>query len=346
MTIGALIDPTSLIANVPLLLTMVTLVVIGKLVLWTVVIWLFRQPLWTALLAAVGLTQIGEFSFILVQVARQAGHVGADVYNATLATALVTILINAALVRAAPAWVARLRGVQETPVPDGPRPGREAAEHVVLCGFGRVGSAVGEALETFKIPFVVIERDPDIVRGLRSHRVPCILGDAALPRILEEAGAARASMVVVALPEMDRANLVVRGVRAVSPKVPILARAHEAAGRDGLARAGATEVIQPELEAAATLIRHALRGLALPQPTVLDYLARFRAAMNPAAGTPEALGPDRKLPEIHEMVLGAGALADRSLGEARVRERLGVTVVSIERAVPEEPTASCQPSAR
>jgi CPA2 family monovalent cation:H+ antiporter-2 len=332
VTIGALIDPTSLIANVPLLLTMVGMVVVGKLVLWTLVVWLFRQPFWTAVLAGVGLTQIGEFSFILVQVARQAGHVGADVYNATLATALVTILINAALVRAAPGWVARLRGVQEAPVPDGPRPEREAAEHVVLCGFGRVGSAVGEALETFNIPFVVIERDPDIVRGLRSRRVPCLLGDAALPRILEEAGAARASMVVVALPEMDRANLVVRGVRALSPHVPILARAHEAAGRDGLARAGATEVIQPELEAAATLIRHALRGLALPQPTVLDYLARFRAAMNPAAArTPEALGPERKLPEIHEVALGAGALTDRSLGEARVRERLGVTVVSIER---------------
>jgi CPA2 family monovalent cation:H+ antiporter-2 len=332
VTIGALIDPTSLIANVPLLLTMVGMVVVGKLVLWTLVVWLFRQPFWTAVLAAVGLTQVGEFSFILVQVARQAGHVGADVYNATLATALVTILINAALVRAAPGWVARLRGVQEAPVPDGPRPEREAAEHVVLCGFGRVGSAVGEALETFNIPFVVIERDPDIVRGLRSRRVPCLLGDAALPRILEEAGAARASMVVVALPEMDRANLVVRGVRALSPHVPILARAHEAAGRDGLARAGATEVIQPELEAAATLIRHALRGLALPQPTVLDYLARFRAAMNPAAArTPEALGPERKLPEIHEVALGAGALTDRSLGEARVRERLGVTVVSIER---------------
>jgi K+:H+ antiporter len=332
VTIGALIDPTSLIANVPLLLTMVGMVVVGKLALWTLVVWLFRQPFWTAVLAAVGLTQIGEFSFILVQVARQAGHVGADVYNATLATALVTILINAALVRAAPGWVARLRGVQEAPVPDGPRPEREAAEHVVLCGFGRVGSAVGEALETFNIPFVVIERDPDIVRGLRSRRVPCLLGDAALPRLLEEAGAARASMVVVALPEMDRANLVVRGVRALSPHVPILARAHEAAGRDGLARAGATEVIQPELEAAATLIRHALRGLALPQPTVLDYLARFRAAMNPAAArTPEALGPERKLPEIHEVALGAGALTDRSLGEARVRERLGVTVVSIER---------------
>jgi CPA2 family monovalent cation:H+ antiporter-2 len=330
VTIGALVDPASLIANVPLLATMVAMVVIGKLVLRALVVWLFRQPLWTALLVGVGLTQIGEFSFILVQVARQAGLVGADVYNATLATALITILINAALVRIAPAWIARLRGVPERGEPDGRE--RETAEHVVLCGFGRVGSAVGEALETFNIPFVVIERDPDIVRGLRSRQVPCLFGDAALPRILEEAGAPRASMVVVALPEMDRANLVVRGVRALSPQVPILARVHGAAGRDGLARAGATEVIEPELEAAATLIRHALRGLALPQATVLDYLARFRAAMNPAiARIPERLAAEGTLPEIHEVALGAGALADRSLGEARVRERLGVTVVSIER---------------
>jgi CPA2 family monovalent cation:H+ antiporter-2 len=122
-------------------------------------------------------------------------------------------------------------------------------------------------------------------------------------------------------------------VRALSPQVPILARAHGAAARDGLARAGASEVIEPELEAAATLIRHALRGLALPQATVLDYLTRFRAAMNPVAlGTPGRPGAESTLPEIHEVALGAGSLADRSLGEARVRERLGVTVVSIERA--------------
>jgi K+:H+ antiporter len=333
VTIGALMDPTSLIANVPLLTTMVTMVVVGKLVLWSLVVWLFRQPLQTALLVGVGLTQIGEFSFILVQVARQAGHVGIEVYNATLATSLITILINAALVRVAPAWIARFRGVPERRAFDGAEREREASERVVLCGFGRVGSAVGEALETFNIPFVVIERDPDIVRGLRSRHVPCLFGDAALPRILEEAGAARASMVVVALPEMDRAHLVVRRVRALSPLVPILARAHGVSGRHGLAHAGATEVIEPELEAAATLIRHALRGLALPQPSVLEYLTRFRAAMNPAEVYPRGrLSAEGTLPEIHDVTLGAGPLADRSLGEARVRERLGVTVVSVERA--------------
>jgi K+:H+ antiporter len=330
VTIGALIDPQILVQNVPLLAIMVALIVGGKLVLWTFVVWLFRLPFWSALLVGVGLTQIGEFSFILVQVARDAGHVGAEIYNATLAAALVSILINAALVRAVPGWIARLRGVEERPPPEGVE--RAVMEHVVLCGFGRVGSAVGEALETFGIRFVVIERDPDIVRGLRSRAVPCLFGDAAQPRLLEEAGAGRASLVVVALPEMDRAQLVVRGVRALSPGVPILARAHSTAARDGLADSGATEVIEPELEAAATLIRHALRKLALPQPRVLDYLTRFRGAMSPAAADPGD-GPSsaEALPEVHEVLLGAGALSDVSLGEARVRERFGVTVVSVER---------------
>jgi CPA2 family monovalent cation:H+ antiporter-2 len=330
VTIGALIDPGSLVANVPLLGAMVVMVVVGKLVLWTLVVWLFRQSLWTALLVGVGLTQIGEFSFILVQVARGAGHVGPEIYNATLAAALITILINAALVRVAPAAIARLRGVTEAEAASGTERGE--ADHVVLCGFGRVGSAVGEALETFDMRYVVIERDLDIVRGLRSRGVPCLFGDAAQARLLEGAHAARASLVLVALPEMDRARRVVRGVRAMSPHVPILARAHTKSARDALAEAGATEVIEPELEAAATMIRHALRSLAQPQGRVLDYLTRFRGAMSPVRVEAGAgSGPAEALPEVHEVRIGPGALADRSLGEARVRERFGVTVVSVER---------------
>jgi monovalent cation:H+ antiporter-2, CPA2 family len=330
VTIGALLDPSTILANLPLLAVMVGLVVVGKLVLWTSVVWVFRQPFWAALLVGVGLTQIGEFSFILVQVARTAGHVGADVYNATLATALVTILINAALVRLAPGWIARARGVEQRRAPTGVD--GAAAEHVVLCGFGRVGSAVGEALETFGIRFVAIERDPDIVRGLRTRGVACLFGDAAQRRILEEAGTARAALVVVALPETERAHVVVRGVRAINPRVPMLVRAHEASALERLTRAGASEVIQPELEAAATLIRHALRQLAMPQERVLDYLARFRGAMAPAAiAAPGRLAAAGVLPEVREVTLAAGALADLSLGEARVRERFGVTVVALER---------------
>ena len=322
VTIGALIDPALIMGNLPLLGTMIALVVVGKLVLRTLVVWMFGQPIRTAVMVGVGLTQIGEFSFILVQVARSAGHVGADVYNATLATSLITILVNALLVRLVPRWVARL-----------PKDTLGAApahhQHVVLCGFGRVGSAIGEALQTFTVPYVVIERDPDIVKSLRTRGVPCLFGDAAGRGILEAAGVRGAALAIVALPEIDRARLVVRHVREMNERVPILARAHDPADGEGLARAGASEVIHPELEAAATLIRHALKRLALPQERVLAYLERFRGAMELTARE-ERLAPDT-LPRVAEVVLGQGTLADQSLSEARIRERLGVTVVAVTR---------------
>jgi len=119
VTIGTLIDPASVVAHLPLLVAIIGLVVIGKLVIWALVVRLFGYPLVTALLVGVGLTQIGEFSFILVQVARGAGHVGDDVYNATLAASLLTILINATLVRLAPRWLGRRgeEGTAAAPVP-------------------------------------------------------------------------------------------------------------------------------------------------------------------------------------------------------------------------------------
>jgi K+:H+ antiporter len=109
VTIGTLIDPRTVIGNLPLLGVMLALVIVGKFVIWAVVVWLFRYPSKTALLVAVGLTQIGEFSFILVQAARSAGHIGDEVYSATLAAALLSILVNAALVRYAPAWIGAAR---------------------------------------------------------------------------------------------------------------------------------------------------------------------------------------------------------------------------------------------
>ena len=327
VTIGALIDPASVMANIPLLGTMIVLVLVGKLVLWTLVVWAFGQPMRTAVMVGVGLTQIGEFSFILVQVAKSAGHVGADVYNATLATSLITILANALLVRLAPRWIARppRDGAGAAPA----HPVAPLREHVVLCGFGRVGSAIGEALQTFAVPYAVVERDLDIVRSLRARGLPCLFGDASGRGTLELAGVRAASLVIVALPEIERARLVVRHVREMNEGVPILARAHTAADGEGLARAGASEVIHPEREAAATLIRHALRRLDLPQERVLAYLGRFRAAMQPEAREERPV-PDT-LPRVAEVVLGQGTFADQSLSEARIRERLGVTVVAVTR---------------
>jgi CPA2 family monovalent cation:H+ antiporter-2 len=325
LTVGALLNPWTVFANLEVLVTIVGLVVVGNFLIWTAVVRAFGYPLSTAVTVGVGFTQIGEFSFILVLVARNAGLVSADVYNATLAASLVTILINAVLVRAVPGWIGRIRLARATPAPVAePREG--LSDHVIVCGFGRVGSAVAEAFETFDRRYVAIETDPDIVKGLRARGIPCLFGDASHRAALERAGAARAALAVVALPEAERVHLAVGHLRELNPDIPILARAHDPNAVDRLRDAGASEVIQPELEAASTLIRHALRRLALPREAVLDYLERFRGAMDATGQV-----PPEELPGVREVVIAPGGLADQSLREARIRERFGVTIVAVSR---------------
>jgi CPA2 family monovalent cation:H+ antiporter-2 len=326
VTIGALVDPGQLFSNLPLLGTMLALIIFGKLVIWTAVVRLFRYPLSTALLVGVGLTQIGEFSFILVQVARTAGQVGDAVYSATLAASLLTILLNALLVRYVPQWLPSAthdRAFHTAAHHEGLR------DHVVLCGFGRVGSAVGEALETFGIRYVVIETDPDIVASLRARAIPCLFGDAAQRHLLERAGTESATLVVLTLPEIERARLAVRAARSLNPGAPILARAHGRAEAEEIRRSGATEVVQLEVEASATLIRRALTHLSLPRERALAYLARFREAIDTAEAHPTE--PRESLPEVREVTI-SGGVAGQSLRQARIRERFGITVVAIIRS--------------
>jgi CPA2 family monovalent cation:H+ antiporter-2 len=326
VTIGALIDPVRVLANLPLLGVIVGLVVVGKAVTRTLVVAMFGYSLPVALLSGIGLTQIGEFSFVLVQVARDAGHVSEDVYHAVLAASLLTILINAPLVRYVPDWVGALR-VRRTALEE--VGGAPRASHAVVCGFGRVGSAVGEALETFGVPFTVIERDPDVIKELRRRHVPALFGDAGNPRVLERAGARAATLVVVALPQFRPTEQAVRGARRLNPEVPLLARAHARAEAEALRDLGATEVIQPEVEASATLIRHSLAELGLPKARVIAYLERFRDAMLVARAA-ESDDP-AALPVVHEITIGESDFADQSLREARIRERFGVTVVAVVR---------------
>lgn len=104
VSLGTLIDPKVLLKSVPLLGLMLLLVVGGKFVVWTAVVWLFRYPFATAAAVAAGLTQIGELSFVVTQTAHSAGMITENVFSAVIATSLLSILLNVFIVRGAFAW--------------------------------------------------------------------------------------------------------------------------------------------------------------------------------------------------------------------------------------------------
>lgn len=326
VSVGTLIDPSTLAVRPGLLLQMLTVVLVGKAVIWTVVALTFRSPPPVALAVGLGQTQIGEFSFVIAQLGRTTGLLSAEAYSALLATSLITLLVNALIFRRSrplERWADRWAPPTEAAAD-------LAAPAVVVIGYGRVGAAIGEALETFAVPFTVVDLDPTVVRALRDRGLPAVLGDAANELALRRAGAAEAHLAVLAIPDGVKAALALRRLRALNPAVAVLARAHSREEREMLLAAGATEVILPEAEAGLTLVDHALHWMAVPSHDVRVYLRRMREVEQPGARLAEGV-PGTALPQSAIVEIVEGPLAHQSLRRSRIRERTGVTVVGIER---------------
>ncbi len=107
VSLGTLIDPRVLRHSLPLLGLMLLLIVVGKFLVWTTIVWLFRYPMRTAIAVAAGLTQIGELSFVVVQVARSAGIVAEEVLSTVIIASLLSILLNVFIVRGTFRWLGR-----------------------------------------------------------------------------------------------------------------------------------------------------------------------------------------------------------------------------------------------
>jgi CPA2 family monovalent cation:H+ antiporter-2 len=322
VTIGALVDPHVVITHWPLLLSLLLMIVAGKFLIWATVVRLFREKLHTAVLVGVGLTQIGEFSFILVQVARDSGLLGAEVYSATLTASLISILVNALLFRYVPDLV---RGLAVPPsmktIVSAP------VGHVLLCGYGRVGSAIGAAFETFGRPYTVLEVDADIVSELQARGVRAMFGDPARAHVLEHAEVETAALAVVAIPESNRAWLAVGNIRRLNTDVPIIARIERESDRERLLKAGATFTVQPEAEASVAMILGALDYLKVSPEEYVRYLKSFRRAL-PVL---QQRGAVDDLPVVSTVRIGPESeVAGRSLKESRIRERFGVSVLGID----------------
>jgi CPA2 family monovalent cation:H+ antiporter-2 len=332
VSMGLLVNPLSLFSNIAVLVTMVVMIIAGKFIIWTGVVAAFRYPLGTAISVAVGLTQIGEFSFVLVQVARNAGIIDSALYNSTLAASLITILCNAALVRYVPKAVARVRlRKQMVALHQKVEEPEEMRNHVVICGYGKVGGAIGSVLETFDIRYLAIEIDPDILEKLQARGAAYIFGDCSHEHILESASIRNASLLIVTIPDRDLARLAIMNARKINQNLPIMARAHDREDYGLLMEAGATEVIQPETEASATFIRHACgHYLMLPDVQIRAFLRNFRDAIDSASRS--SARPQQTVPEIREVAIHNASCAEHSIREQNLREIFGVTIISIRRA--------------
>lgn len=284
VSVGMFVDPLFVLNNLPLVLLVMGLIVVVKGALVAGITLLFRYSLPTALLTGVTLAQSAEFSFILARVGADLGVVSGTVFNLLLAGAVASILVSPLLhqvVGPSVRWLEqRLPESDLARVPAAPPVGREGRRHAVICGFGQVGSVVGEALARQGFSYVVIEHDPRIVRALRDRGIVALLGSVDNPVLLERAQLERARLLVLAIPDAVAVRQIVEFVRRHYPRLDIVARTHSAEEVRYLRSRGVGEAVLGELETALEISRHTLRkfGVTVAETTAIIQGLRDRAS--------------------------------------------------------------------
>lgn len=149
-------------------------------------------------------------------------------------------------------------------------------EHVILCGFGRVGQNIARVLEGQGFEYIAIDLDLARVRPARVAGDPVVYGDCADDQVLLSCGLANASAVVVTFADPRVAIGIVRAVRELRRDVPVLVRTQDDAGLADLTAAGATEVVPETFEASLMLVSQVLMLLHVPVSRVVRTIGDIR----------------------------------------------------------------------
>lgn len=235
VSVGMLFDPAILLQAPLKVLAVVAIIMLGKTIAAIALVLLFRYPLNTALTVGVSLAQIGEFSFILAGLGMSLGLLSSEGHSLILAGALLSIALNSLLFAAiAPLqdWLrthsalARRLEQRDDPLASLPMHTDQAllSGQVVLVGYGRVGQAIASQLDAQQIPYVVAEENRELVEALRGRNIAAVSGDAAEPVVLIQAHIARASMLVIASPDIFKSRQMISTARTLNPAIEVMIR--------------------------------------------------------------------------------------------------------------------------
>lgn len=341
VSIGMLFDWAT-IANAPgTVAAIVCAVVGGKALIIMAAARMLGQPFWVRIRAALTLAQVGEFSFVLVQLGQHSNLLPESAEALFVVAAVVSIAATPLLYALGHRLALRARnsGLHSAGRVNAAASDGERTNHAILVGYGPTGRTVAAGLEAAGIPYVIAEMNASTVRAERLRGVPIVLADATRITVLNSLGLARAQLVVLAINDASATQRIAQLVSQNAPQAHILARAQFNDGVAALQRSGAHEVVPQELEASIEIMVRVLRRFLVADD---EIGRRVRAVRAEVGGVERAsMVAPVEASEIAEFVPGLGfsvrrvgvgaPVAGLALKDAAVRRHTGCTVVAVRR---------------
>jgi CPA2 family monovalent cation:H+ antiporter-2 len=296
LSVGLLFDPRAAVASpLPILITL-AIVLVGKPLAAMIIVVALGYGSRVALGVAAALAQIGEFSFLLADVATDLGALPAAAMNPLVATAIISIIFSPAIYRTVEPLEAYLkrhrrlwailnrRSVRERERTGAPISSPDALPRAVVVGYGPIGRLVSRILRDRGIEPTVIEMNISTYRHLRSEGVPAVYGDASQSEVLQQAGTAGASSLIVSASPSAETSETIRIARELNPDAHIAVRTNYLREREPLYNAGADEVFSGEGEVALALADSIARRLGASEEQLEETRRRIRADVLGLAG--------------------------------------------------------------
>lgn len=269
VSVGMLIDIGYIAQNALLVLAVTALVLAGKALLVALVVrFVGRQPLGVSVATGLMLSQVGEFSFLLLHIGNRYPILDPGTSNLLLATTGVSMATAPLMLRLGPALARRVESATTGARAAAPQEAETTDSDVLIIGYGVCGRSVARALSEVGTPTSILELNPRTVEEQARQGVQIHFGDATHETALVHAGVRGARVVVVTLPDAASARSVVTAVRALHPGAHLVVRTRLLAEVDALRKLGAHEVVPEEFEVAIEVSRRTLRSLLVPRANI------------------------------------------------------------------------------
>ncbi len=288
VSLGSLISVPFLFGHVFKIVIAGLILIFVKIVVTFFSLLLTERQTRKAFMIGIAMMQGGEFAFILSQIGFEKNWIDKDMYSLVLLLTTFSLFLTPLFISRADDWYYSIReyirqrfrrlyrilfvrfDTNEVVDQEG------LFNHVVICGFGRVGTYVGRALEKADVPFVVVDSDSQVIDYCKQRDINVIFGDASNIDVLEKADVERAIAVVIALPEEGAAEIIASNVHKLNPQARVIARSHIPTEDQKLKTKGVSLTIEPEFEAAVSISKKILNFLGRGGIDVAKYLKKSR----------------------------------------------------------------------
>jgi CPA2 family monovalent cation:H+ antiporter-2 len=338
-SVGMLLDFGYVRTHIVEALTLVAMIIAGKGLILGAVARGFGYGNVIPLAVALGLSQVGEFSFVLARAGLESGSFDRDMYALALGATIISMVLTPFVSQlTAPLYARwRKRHRRREPLQTINLPAKGLNDHIVLAGGGQVGQYIAQVLRDLEVSYVIIELNYRMVESCKGKGCPIVFGDATQEPVLAAAYIETARQLIVTPPAAWVVQTVVAQAHRLNPSLSIVARATGVPQMETLYAMGVTTVIHSELETALEMARQVLLKLSLPPAEIQRYADQVRHALYAPIFRS---GPaDRLLRQLHtardmlsltwvEMPQNS-PIAGRSIRESAIRRRTGASIVGV-----------------